>query len=92
MLDLAHFRAFARIADLGSVPALPGPGMPKSSVSRSLARLEKASAPRVEHSTRHLRLTDAGLLLRRHAVRIIDDVSEAENAVGIKFNMEICHG
>jgi DNA-binding transcriptional LysR family regulator len=36
----------------------------------------------IERSTRHLRLTDAGLLLQRHAVRILDDVSEAETAVG----------
>ena len=56
--------------------------MPKSSVSRSLVRLEEAvGAVLVERSTRHLRLTDAGLLLKRHARRIIDDVGEAENAI-----------
>ena len=84
MLDLAHLRAFARIADLGSVSgAARSLGMPKSSVSRSLARLEEAiGTALIERSTRHLRLTDAGLLLRRHALRILDDVSEAENAVG----------
>ena len=36
----------------------------------------------IERSTRHLRLTDAGLLLQRHARRIMDDVGEAENAIG----------
>lgn len=36
----------------------------------------------VERSTRSLRLTDAGLLLKRHAGRILDDVGEAENAIG----------
>ncbi len=84
MLDLAHLRAFARIADLGSVSgAARSLGMPKSSVSRSLARLEEAiGTALIERSTRHLRLTDAGLLIRRHAARILDDVSEAENAVG----------
>lgn len=35
----------------------------------------------IERSTRHLRLTDAGLLLQRHARRILDDVGEAESAV-----------
>lgn len=35
----------------------------------------------IERSTRHLRLTDAGQLLHRHVARILDDVSEAENAV-----------
>lgn len=84
MLDLAHLRAFARIADLGSVSAAARSlKMPKSSVSRSLARLEAAvGTALIERSTRHLRLTDAGLLLQRHATRILDDVNEAENAVG----------
>lgn len=84
MLDLLHLRAFARIADLGSVSgAARSLGMPKSSVSRSLAKLEDAiGTALIERSTRHLRLTDAGLLLQRHALRILDDVNEAENAVG----------
>ena len=84
MLDLAHLRAFARIADLGSVSgAARSLGMPKSSVSRSLSRLEEAvGTALIERSTRHLRLTDAGLLLQRHAARILGDVTEAENAVG----------
>ncbi len=84
MLDLVDLRAFARIADLGGVSsAARALRMPKSSVSRSLVRLEEAvGAVLVERSTRHLRLTDAGLLLRRHARRILDDVGEAENAIG----------
>jgi len=84
VLDLAHLRAFARIADLGSVSgAARSLGMPKSSVSRSLSRLEEAvGTALIERSTRHLRLTDAGLLLQRHAARILGDVTEAENAVG----------
>jgi DNA-binding transcriptional LysR family regulator len=36
----------------------------------------------VERSTRHLRLTDAGLLLRPHAARILADVEEAAAALG----------
>jgi DNA-binding transcriptional LysR family regulator len=84
MLDLIHLRAFTRVADLGSVSgAARALGMPKSSVSRSLSRLEEMlGAPLIERSTRHLRLTDAGRVLHRHATRILDDVSEAENAVG----------
>ncbi len=84
MLDLTDLRAFARIADLGSISgAARALRMPKSSVSRSLVRLEEAvSTVLVERSTRHLRLTDAGLLLHRHARRILDDVGEAENAIG----------
>ncbi len=83
MFDLADLRAFARIADLGSVSgAARALGMPKSSASRALARLEAAAGSAlIERSTRHLRLTDAGRLLHRHARRILDDVSEAENAL-----------
>jgi DNA-binding transcriptional LysR family regulator len=84
MLDLIDLRAFARIADLGSISgAARVLVMPKSSVSRSLMRLEASlGTSLVERSTRHLRLTDAGLLLQRHARRILDDVGEAENAIG----------
>lgn len=83
MVDVPDLRVFARIADLGSVSgAARALGMPKSSASRSLARLEAAAGSAlVERSTRHLRLTDAGRLLQRHARRILDDVSEAESAL-----------
>ena len=83
VFELTDLRAFARIADLGGISiAARALLIPKSSVSRSLARLEEAvGAVLVERSTRHLRLTDAGLLLRRHARRILDDVGEAENAI-----------
>ena len=84
MFDLTDLRAFARIADLSSISgAARSLRMPKSSVSRSLVRLEGAvGTVLVERSTRHLRLTDAGLLLQRHARRILDDIGEAENAIG----------
>ena len=84
VLDLTDLRAFARIADLGSVSAAARAlKAPKSSVSRSLARLEQAvGAVLVERSTRRLRLTDAGALLRPHARRILNDVDEAETALG----------
>lgn len=84
MLDLAKLRVFVRIADLGSVSgAARALGLPKSSASRLLARLEAGvGAALIERSTRRLRLTEAGLLLHRHAARILDDVGEAENALG----------
>jgi DNA-binding transcriptional LysR family regulator len=84
MLDFNDLRAFARISDLGSVSgAARSLKMPKSSVSRSLSRLEEVlGVVLIERSTRHLRPTDAGLLLQRHARRILDDVGEAENAIG----------
>lgn len=84
MIDLSDLRVFTRIADIGSISgAARALRMPKSSVSRSLVRLEDAvGAVLVERSTNHLRLTDAGMLLQRHARRILDDVGEAEMAIG----------
>lgn len=84
MLDLTDVRAFARIADLRSVSAAARAlKAPKSSVSRSLARLEAAvGAVLVERPTRHLRLTDAGALFHPYALRILNDVDEAETALG----------
>jgi DNA-binding transcriptional LysR family regulator len=83
MLDLSDLRIFMRITEAGSVSgAARALGMPKSSVSRSLVRIEAAvGATLIERSTRRLRLTDAGLLLQRHARRIMEEVGEAEDAV-----------
>ncbi len=83
-MNLADLHAFVRIADLGSISgAARSMRSPKSSVSRSLVRLEESvGAVLIERSTRRLRLTDAGLLLLRHARRILDEVGEAETAIG----------
>ena len=82
-MDLDNLSTFVRIADLGGISAAARSlRSPKSSVSRSLVRLENSvGAVLIERSTRSLRLTDAGLLLHRHARRILDEVGEAENAV-----------
>lgn len=83
MLDLTDLRVFVRISDAGSISgAARALGMPKSSVSRSLTRIEgTVGATLVERSTRRLRLTDAGILLQRHARRILEEVGEAEDAI-----------
>jgi DNA-binding transcriptional LysR family regulator len=80
---LADLRAFARITDLMSVSAAARAlSLPKSGVSRALARLERqVGAALVDRSTRHLRLTDAGTLFRPHALRILADVDEARAAI-----------
>ena len=82
-MELADLRAFARIADLGSVSAAGRSlTLPKSTVSRSLSRLEGVvGAVLVDRSSRHLRLTDAGALFRPHALRILADVDEAGTAL-----------
>ena len=56
-------------------------GVPKSSLSRALGRLEGALKVRLfERGGRTLRLSEAGGLLLPHARRIIDDVAEANAA------------
>jgi DNA-binding transcriptional LysR family regulator len=82
-MELADIRAFARIADLGSVSAAARSlDLPKSTISRALARLELAvGAMLVDRSTRHLRLSDAGVLFRPYAMRILADVDEAGTAL-----------
>jgi DNA-binding transcriptional LysR family regulator len=82
-MELADVRAFARIADLGSVSAAARAlDLPKSTISRALARLEIAvGATLVDRSTRHLRLSDAGVLFRPYAMRILADVDEAGTAL-----------
>ncbi len=83
MMDLTDLRAFVQVTDLMSVSAAARAlGLPKSGVSRALARLEReVGAVLVERSTRHLRLSDAGTLFRPHALRILADVDEAGAAL-----------
>ncbi len=75
--------AFSRIADLlGVSAAARALSLQKSSVSHSLIRLEReVGAALVDRSTRHLRLTDAGVALRPPALRIRADVDEAATAL-----------
>ncbi len=82
-MDLDDVAAFLRIADLKSVSAAARAlGAPKSSISRSLARLEqRTGAELIRRSTRRVTLTDAGNICYQHALRIISDVHEAENAL-----------
>ncbi|WP_081619839.1 LysR family transcriptional regulator [Rhizobium sp. S163] len=85
MFHLVDLAAFALIADLKSISsAARSLNMPKSSVSRALTRLE-ATIGRVliERSTRQLRLTEAGEMFHKHALRILDEVSAAEKAVDV---------
>jgi DNA-binding transcriptional LysR family regulator len=82
-MNFDDVRVFAHIAELKGISATARSlGLPKSSVSRALARMEAAAGSvLVERSTRHVRLTDAGVLLHTHAMRILDDIAEAETAL-----------
>lgn len=76
-------RTFVRIADSMSLSTAARVGAtPKSSLSRSLSRLEsEIGAKLFERGPRVLRLTEAGRILLIHARRIMDDLSEAEAAL-----------
>lgn len=84
MIEISDLRAFVRIAELRGISASARAlGAPKSTVSRSLMRLEEGlGIALVERSTRTLRVTDAGRLFQTHALRILAEVDEAEAAVG----------
>jgi DNA-binding transcriptional LysR family regulator len=82
--DLNQVRLFAKVAELKSVTAAAKSlGKPKSTVSRDLARLEASlGVTLMQRSNRRLTLTDSGRLLLKHARRILDDLADAEDAVG----------
>ncbi|MGU3420817.1 LysR substrate-binding domain-containing protein [Methylobacterium sp. D54C] len=83
VVELADIRAFARFADFGTVSgAARTLSLSKSTVCRSLSRLEAAlGAALLDRSAGQLRLTDAGLLFRPHAMRILSDIEEATIAL-----------
>ncbi|QYE33111.1 LysR family transcriptional regulator (plasmid) [Polymorphobacter sp. PAMC 29334] len=70
-MELNDVGASARTAEIGSVSgAARSLGLPKSTVSRALTRLEAdIGALLIDRSTRHLRLTDAGMLFHPYATR-----------------------
>lgn len=78
-IDLSGMTLFVSIVDEGSLSgAARVLGMPKATVSRQLAEMEKrAGVPLIARSTRSLMLTDAG---RRHYERVRDLVHNARAA------------
>ena len=84
MLDLNDLQVFERVAALqGFSEAARALGLPKSNVSRSVARLEAALGARLFHrSTRDVTLTAAGIALRDRARDIIERAGEALDYVG----------
>ena len=84
MLDLNDLQVFERVAALhGFTEAARALGLPKSTISRSVARLEGALGARLFHrSTRDVTLTSAGIALRDRARDIIERAEEAFDYVG----------
>lgn len=82
-MGLAEVGAFVEAASRGSVTAAARVlGVPKSTVSRRIRRLEaELGHALVEHGARRLRLTDAGELLYRRSASAVRDLDEAARSV-----------
>jgi len=81
-MDLNRVSAFVRVVHDGSfTAAAKALGLPKSSVSRSVAQLEQDLGIRLLHrTTRQLHLTDAGTAFYERVSRALGDIDEATNA------------
>lgn len=83
MDSLGGMVIFARVVQHGSFSAAARAlGLPKSTVSRQVARLEDHLGVRlIQRTTRTLRLTDVGRAYHERVQRILAEVTEAEQAV-----------
>src|SRR5262245_37870251 len=82
-LETAELLAFSKAVDARSLSrAASELGVPRATLSRRLARLERRIGARLlRRSTRSLLLTDAGEALYRHARIVLDAVEQAEASV-----------
>jgi DNA-binding transcriptional LysR family regulator len=83
-MDLNELLVFARVVQAGSFTAAARAlGLPKSTVSRKVSELEKRLEARLlQRTTRKLSLTDVGRTYYAYCARIVEEVEEAERAVG----------
>src|ERR1700744_6628367 len=83
MDKFAAMRVFVKIADAGNLSAAGRQlGQSLTSVSRELMALEVfLGTTLVERTTRHLSLTEAGLLYYERAKQILEEVAEAERGL-----------
>lgn len=84
MIDLNDLRIFAYVASLGSFSsAADALQIHKSSVSRSIARLEAMlEEPLIERTTRKVLLTRRGIDLKQSCVEMLARVNETIGYVG----------
>jgi len=83
-MDLNQVGVFVRVVEKrGFTAAAQALGLPKSSVSRAVSRLETALGVRLlQRTTRRLHLTEAGAAFYDRASRALTDLSEARDAAG----------
>lgn len=82
-MDLEHLRTFAKVVRLGNLTkAAANLGLPKSTVSRRLAELERGLGVRlVQRSTRRVSVTEAGYRLFEQAEHHILELEAATRAI-----------
>lgn len=82
-MELSDLRIFLRVLDSGSLSsAARAIGLPKSSVSRALNRLESdVGTALLDRSGRRVKVTDAGLSLQPHAALLLAAAEEAQASV-----------
>jgi len=85
LIDLNDMRLFARVVEAGSFSAAArGLDMPKSTVSRRIARLEQALDTRLlQRTTRALHLTEAGAAFFERCLRVVAEAEEAERSLSM---------
>jgi DNA-binding transcriptional LysR family regulator len=83
MIDSDDLKTFLEVAEAGGVtPAARRLRLSKSIVSRQLTRLESAlGAQLLSRTTRGAVLTDAGLVFREHAQRVVAELDAAQEAL-----------
>jgi LysR family transcriptional regulator, regulator for bpeEF and oprC len=84
MMDPRHLLMFAKVVECGGITSAARVlGMPKATVSRAVAKIEKSLSTRLlERSSRKIRLTESGIVLFEHCRRIAEEIGRAEAAVG----------
>lgn len=82
-IETTELLAFARTVEAQSLSgAALELGVPRATIGRRLARLEKRLGVRLlRRTTRRLALTDAGEILYRHAINVLSSVRETEESV-----------
>jgi DNA-binding transcriptional LysR family regulator len=84
MIDLNELQCFVRVCEAQSFTvAAQRLGLPKSSVSRALTRLEQRLGVRlIERTTRSLMLTEAGELYLKGCRRMLEEAEQADLTIG----------
>ena len=81
--NLNDVLVFSRVVEAGGFTAAAARlGLPKSTVSRRVMRLERALGARLlQRTTRKLRLTDAGAIYYGHCNRVLSELEAAERCI-----------